>query len=476
MIKVIVNYIMIPIDIIYTVSQYNCNIKDSVNLSLINEEIYNNCANIFLNNPIINQDNYKIILKYKFNNYELDNNFVLKNPNELYQKVKKYFISSLDNLNTIPIYTENLVIDLTDDINEIGDTKIILPNNLKYLKYLTFGDRFNLPITLPNNLTHLTFGNCFNQPLALPNSLTHLTFGYSFNQSINLPNSLTHLTFGFSFNQPINLPDDLTHLTFGYQFNQPIDLPNNLKYLTFESNFNQPIILPNSLIHLTFGYQFDQPIDLPNNLKYLTFGDKFNQPITLSNSLIHLTLGYNFYQSISLPNSLTHLTANNANFSINMLSNNITHLYLTNYQHRLNLSKSGLTHLTLGWNFNQPIILPDGLTHLTFDKYSHFNQPIILPNSLIEINFGLHFNQKVNLIDKNTGKTFKNLESISFSDNYRRELQIGSVENKCKKVKISLNYKYFYNIFPIEKQYDFDNYILYDSRRLIEHKKINVIY
>jgi len=42
---------IIPSDIIFTISHYNCNIEDSINLSLLNREIYDNSDGIFLNNP-----------------------------------------------------------------------------------------------------------------------------------------------------------------------------------------------------------------------------------------------------------------------------------------------------------------------------------------------------------------------------------------------------------------------------------------
>jgi len=72
---------IIPNDIIYLLSEYNCNIRDSVYLSLINREIYNNSDKIFLNDPIISKKNYKRILKYNFNNFKFTEDIIIINPN-----------------------------------------------------------------------------------------------------------------------------------------------------------------------------------------------------------------------------------------------------------------------------------------------------------------------------------------------------------------------------------------------------------
>ena len=51
MIKWLYIIMIVPNDTIYLISNYNCNIEDSINLSLLNREIYDNSDGIFLNNP-----------------------------------------------------------------------------------------------------------------------------------------------------------------------------------------------------------------------------------------------------------------------------------------------------------------------------------------------------------------------------------------------------------------------------------------
>ena len=380
---------MIPSDIIYLVSEYNCDYKDSFKLSLINKGIYDNSDKIYLNNPIVTYKNYETIIRYNFNELILGNNFIIMDINKIYRKRNIYILDDSNyHLKYLPKNIKKLIIDLTENIGEIRlerltdletiivkniHNKITLPNNLKKL---TFDDYFNRPIILPNNLTHLTFGNRFNQPIILPNSLTHLTFGAYFDQSIDLPNSLTRLIFGRGFNQPINLPNSLIQLTFEER-----------------SHFNQPITLPNSLTHLTFGYNFNKPITLPNSLTHLTFGSHFNQPITLSNNLTHLTFGHSFNQPIILPNSLIHLT--------------------------------------FGDFFNQPIILPNSLTHLTFEGL--FNQPITLPNSLEYLVLNNEYKSSIT-VHKNRSK------ELTIRLNYKRINKIFSIESNLEKI-IFINYQ-----------------------------------
>ena len=206
------NYIMIiPYDTIYLISNYNCDIKDSIKLSLLNREINDNSNRIVLNNPLITYENFHIMSKYDIKKITMKWNF---------------------------------------------NQPITLPNGLTQI---TFGYSFNQPINLPNSLTHLIFGINFNWSINLPNGLTFLFFGWNFDQPIILPNSLTYLTFGFHFNQSIILPDSLTHLTFGYYFNQPIILPDSINYLKFGRDFNKSI---------TTSKKFKQNI-IPPELRYL---------------------------------------------------------------------------------------------------------------------------------------------------------------------------------------------------------------
>ena len=55
---------IIPSDTIYIISKFNCSIKDSINLSLLNRENYDNSDRITLNNPFITHNNIHIISKY----------------------------------------------------------------------------------------------------------------------------------------------------------------------------------------------------------------------------------------------------------------------------------------------------------------------------------------------------------------------------------------------------------------------------
>ena len=121
-----------------------------------------------------------------------------------------------------------------------------------------------------------------------------------------------------------------------------------------------------------------------------------------------------------------------------------------------------MTHLTFGYSFNKPINLPNSLTHLTFG-YS-FNQLIDLPNNLTHLTFGYKFNQPITLPDS---LTYLYLEySFSKPLRFRKDYS-----NNKSKLKIIFNYKYFDKIFPIEEQYNFENFILLNYKKEI----INII-
>jgi hypothetical protein len=181
---------------------------------------------------------------------------------------------------------------------------------LRSLQSVTFGSRFNQPITftLPSSLRSIEFGWDFNQPVVLPNSLQSVKFGWDFNQPIVLPNSLQSVEFGFRFNQPVVLPNSLQSVKFDVDFNQPIVLPNSLQSVEFGLFFNQPVVLPNSLQSVEFGNYFNQPVVLPSSLRSVIFGWLFNQPITveLPSSVQHVEFrGDGFNQPIlRLPRSI----------------------------------------------------------------------------------------------------------------------------------------------------------------------------
>ena len=175
----------IPNDTIYLISNYNHDIKDSINLSILNRKINDNCDRITLNNLMITQENFHILSKYNIKNITLN-----------------FFEQS-----------------------------ITLPNNLTHLTFKEYSE-FNQPITLPNDLTHLTFGRHFNQSITLPNSLTHLTFGHYFNQPIILPNNLKRIIFGNDFNQKVNLIDETTGKTF-----------HKLKLVEFGHEFRSELLI-----------------------------------------------------------------------------------------------------------------------------------------------------------------------------------------------------------------------------------------
>ena len=220
---------MIPLDTIYLISQYNSNYKDSINISLLNKEINDNSNKIFLNNPLITNENYETISKYKFDNYELGKNLVIREYITKFDKQRNIYIYDDNNyLEKIPDNIEELVINLTEKI-QINSIIRNIDKNEK---------------TFPNKLTHLILGDYFNQSINLPNSLTHLKFGFSFNQPINLPNNLTHLTFGDYFNQPITLPNSLTHLTLGDRFNQPITASKYFHREIIPSKFKHLVVYP----------------------------------------------------------------------------------------------------------------------------------------------------------------------------------------------------------------------------------------
>ena len=273
---------VIPNDIIYLISEYNNGIMDSIRLSCINKGIYDNSEKIYLERPFITYKNCKVISKYKFDRYGIEDNLIIRNINKIYLRMNKYFLNDINFLKMVPKNIKDLSINFNGGaeifdlgeyqiesivIQKLGKAKIILPSNLKYL---IFGEHFNQPINLPNGLTYLTFGEEFNQPINLPDSLTHLTFGDEFDQPITLPNSLRRLTFGRRFDQPISLPNSLTHLTFGRYFNQPITLPNNLTHLTFGHSFNQPI----NLINKDTG-------KILENLKFVKFGSDFRSEVRI---------------------------------------------------------------------------------------------------------------------------------------------------------------------------------------------------
>ena len=130
-------------DAIYMISEYNNCIKDSIKLSLMDRELYNNSNKIFLNCPKITKKNHKMILKYNLKKFELDKNILIRNPNLYYQKINQYIVRDNIDLNTIPKNINKLIIDLMEDIdiinlkelqitsidiNKIDYCNILLPN------------------------------------------------------------------------------------------------------------------------------------------------------------------------------------------------------------------------------------------------------------------------------------------------------------------------------------------------------------
>ena len=191
------------------------------------------------------------------------------------------------------------------------------------LRQLSFGNRFNHPITClewPASVQKLSFGRRFDQPIAAvvwPACLRKLVFGRRFDQPITgvvWPTKLRQLGFGSHFNQPIvgvRWPASLRNLLFGREFNQPITgvvWPAKLRQLEFGSCFNHPIaeiVWPVRLRKLRLGFSFNRPIaDVrwPATLQQLSFGREFNQPIAnvrWPDALRKLAFGDDFDQSIS---------------------------------------------------------------------------------------------------------------------------------------------------------------------------------
>ncbi len=77
--------------------------------------------------------------------------------------------------------------------------------------------------------------------------LISITFTEKFNQLIKLPNGIKYVKFGWKFNQPVKLPDQLYEVKFGGKFNQPIELPDQLKFVEFGYDFNQRVKLPHNI-------------------------------------------------------------------------------------------------------------------------------------------------------------------------------------------------------------------------------------
>jgi len=173
------------------------------------------------------------------------------------------------------------------------------------LRQLFFNDLFNQKLELDNkNLEILIFGKYFNRPINIGKltNLIKLEFKGNFNQRIqgmNKLKKLKFLKFGNNFNLRINVRRlHLTELVFGSEFNQPIKLNSSLEKIEFGNNFNQPITFPRNLVKIQFGKHFNQPISLIglNKLESLTFGDDFNQKIDLTviDNLKRIYFGKNF--------------------------------------------------------------------------------------------------------------------------------------------------------------------------------------
>jgi len=193
------------------------------------------------------------------------------------EKIRLTMISKMmDTLKYKIIYCEkidmNKIVDLSYfnsfECVQMYDTYFKHINYPKHVKYIHF-KYANIPLVIPQLVTHLTFDSGFNAPLKnhIPSSVTHLNFGMCFNHPLHgIPISVTHLTFGLRFNQPLDgIPSSITHLTFGWNFNQPLDgkIPPSVTHLTFGACFNKSIKdnIPPSVTHLKFGEHFNQTID-----------------------------------------------------------------------------------------------------------------------------------------------------------------------------------------------------------------------
>ena len=104
---------MIAQDIIYLISEYNKDNIDSIKLSLINKETYDNSDKILLNYPFITNENYKTMIRYKFNKFKKEKGLMKRYIYKLYQKRNIYLLYNNNYSRIIPNNIKKLIIDLT---------------------------------------------------------------------------------------------------------------------------------------------------------------------------------------------------------------------------------------------------------------------------------------------------------------------------------------------------------------------------
>ena len=151
---------MIANDIIYIISEYNCDLKDSVNLSLINKEIYENRNRIHLNNPLITINNHNKILKYYITGYRKEQDTIIKNINYIYSRTNRYWVEDTECLKMMPKNTKELIINLHEYIGLINLKKYQI--NSIIIKSIG-----NNKMICPSTLTHLTLENNFRGTITL---------------------------------------------------------------------------------------------------------------------------------------------------------------------------------------------------------------------------------------------------------------------------------------------------------------------
>jgi len=273
----------------------------------ISENEYSNHCDTLQNLLQLNHTIYTFLRKYFLSHSMFNWEQVLNCNDEEKQYLRQIFFDQNISIREKYVVKKVMHNGLDIKVNQLTYA-LMLPNNLKHIK---FGKKFDKVLSqgaLPISLTSLKFGPYYDQPIfpgVLPRSLTSLEIGDYFNEPLFpgvLPLRLTNLVFGIWFNKPIvpgTLPLSLTNLTFGHLFNQPLvqsALPSNLTSLRFGAKFNQsldPGILPFSLTSLTFGYDFDKQLvqySLPPNLTHMTFSTNYKQPLNaLPENLICIT-------------------------------------------------------------------------------------------------------------------------------------------------------------------------------------------
>jgi hypothetical protein len=305
--------------------------------------------------------------------------------------------------------------------------------DLVLLTELNLGREYSLSLSLSKNLTKLTFPPYranFNNPLDFSNckNISVVKLGYGYNQNIDhFPDTITHLTLGKSFDKSMKkLPKAIKEFTAGKLTDVNIEyLPQSIEKLEL-GELNKEIICVSSNLKELKIYSYGADLFLGNNntIKKLHLGNmcylscmlpitnliylKINvydpkkvvgltiPALTKNLKIFKFTSSYDVLIYDKLPKNIIYMDIFNKKSKI-IFPINLKKLKIRQYPEPLDNLPNGLTHLKIFYwcNYNFPLDnLPPSLTHLYLND--NFNQPVDkLPESLIYLCTGTSFNQSL---------------------------------------------------------------------------------